>query len=80
VRAHAENRKPFVMAMVDLDDFKDINDVHGHQVGDRALLAAVQRLGSCVRTTDFLARYGGDEAELLEPLAVYRAFANGMLT
>jgi diguanylate cyclase len=59
--AHKENRTPFILAMLDLDNFKQINDTHGHQVGDRVLLCAAQWFGKYVRQSDFLARYGGEE-------------------
>ena len=61
VGIHKQNGKPFVVAMLDLDNFKQINDTHGHQVGDRILLSAAQRFGKHVRSSDFLARYGGEE-------------------
>ncbi len=47
--------------LADLDGFKTINDVHGHTVGDQLLAAAALRLKECVRETDTVARYGGDE-------------------
>src|SRR5262249_51029211 len=56
-----ESRQPFVVAMFDLDNFKQINDTHGHQVGDRVLLCAAQWFGKYVRACDFLGRYGGEE-------------------
>jgi diguanylate cyclase len=61
VSAHKETGKPFVLAMLDLDNFKQINDTHGHQVGDRVLLCAAQWFGKYVRGSDFLGRYGGEE-------------------
>src|SRR6266852_6852486 len=61
VTAHKETRKPFVLAILDLDDFKQINDTHGHQLGDRVLLCAAQWFGKYVRGSDFLGRYGGEE-------------------
>ena len=61
VAAHKETRKPFVLAMLDLDNFKQVNDTHGHQVGDRVLLCAAQWFGKYVRGSDFLGRYGGEE-------------------
>ena len=61
VTAHKENGKSFVLAMLDLDSFKAINDSHGHQVGDRVLFCAAQWFGKYVRSSDFLARYGGEE-------------------
>jgi diguanylate cyclase len=58
---------PLCLAMLDLDHFKDFNDHNGHQAGDRLLkqVAAAWRLA--VRTTDLLARYGGEELGLLLP-------------
>jgi len=52
--------KPFVLAMLDLDDFKQINDTHGHQLGDRVLLCAAQWFGKYVRGSDFLDGTGGE--------------------
>jgi diguanylate cyclase len=61
VAAYKENRKQFVLAMLDLDNFKLLNDTHGHQIGDRVLLCAAQWFGKYVRAGDFLGRYGGEE-------------------
>ena len=47
--------------MVDLDDFKDVNDSHGHLVGDQVLIAVARRLEEVARTADTLCRFGGDE-------------------
>lgn len=52
---------------LDMDHFKDINDLHGHHVGDAVLVEVTQRLKDCVRESDSVARLGGDEfAVLLE--------------
>jgi len=47
--------------MIDLDDFKGVNDAHGHAVGDQLLVALAQRLASVTRSADTLCRFGGDE-------------------
>ena len=66
----ARRRERIGLLMLDLDDFKGVNDRFGHHVGDRALTAAASRLLSCVREVDTPARLGGDEfAILLEGVA-----------
>ncbi|MBS9403274.1 sensor domain-containing diguanylate cyclase [Halomonas sp. TRM85114] len=49
------------VAFIDLDGFKAINDEHGHDLGDRLLIAIARSLESGMRTADFVSRYGGDE-------------------
>lgn len=56
-----EERKQFYVVFLDLDGFKEVNDCHGHEVGDWVLQMVAQRLRKCLREDDFLARYGGDE-------------------
>jgi diguanylate cyclase len=54
-----------VLGIADIDNFKSINDTHGHPVGDRVILATAQWLQSLARDADFVARYGGEEFAVL---------------
>jgi diguanylate cyclase (GGDEF)-like protein len=53
--------EPLVALMIDLDHFKEINDVHGHALGDRVLADLAQSCREQVRADDIAGRYGGDE-------------------
>ena len=59
--------RTFSLAMIDLDNFKRVNDDFGHAVGDKVLKVLATCLSENVRNTDFLARFGGDEFALLMP-------------
>ena len=54
-------RDPLACAMIDIDQFKEINDSHGHDVGDAVLKEVSRRIRSVVREIDVVTRYGGDE-------------------
>jgi diguanylate cyclase (GGDEF)-like protein len=53
--------KSFSAILIDLNNFKSINDTFGHDIGDNALEIAAKLIKSCLRQNDFIARYGGDE-------------------
>jgi diguanylate cyclase (GGDEF)-like protein/PAS domain S-box-containing protein len=65
----------FALHYIDLDRFKDVNDGHGHAVGDRVLQIAARRMESVLRSTDTVARIGGDEFVVLQPGAHDRSGA-----
>ncbi|MEZ5417551.1 MAG: GGDEF domain-containing protein [Vicinamibacterales bacterium] len=56
---------PFTLALIDLDDFKSVNDRYGHAAGDEALRFAAARLREAFRDGDIIARYGGEEFAVL---------------
>jgi diguanylate cyclase (GGDEF)-like protein len=58
---------PWAVALLDLDNFKGINDTHGHLVGDEVLKVAAQLCRTAVREVDSVARYGGEEFMVLFP-------------
>lgn len=64
INTFAKKRK-FSGIMIDINDFKRINDNFGHDIGDKALMVTGELLKSSIRTNDFVARYGGDEFVLI---------------
>ncbi|HLF73646.1 MAG TPA: sensor domain-containing diguanylate cyclase [Anaerolineales bacterium] len=65
VQAARRNNYSFAVIMMDLDGFKAVNDTYGHSIGDDVLRTIFTQMARGVRTTDFLARYGGDELTLI---------------
>jgi diguanylate cyclase (GGDEF)-like protein len=61
------DESPLALLILDLDDFKGVNDRHGHQVGDAVLCEAAARAQAILRSTDSLARIGGDEFAVIAP-------------
>ncbi len=72
-RYHSEARRsertaqPLCLVLIDIDDFKRLNDVHGHSAGDKVLAGVAEVMNAQVRETDYLARYGGEEFAMLLP-------------
>ena len=60
-------RRPLSLIMVDIDHFKEVNDTHGHQVGDEVLRLFSERLTKSVRSKDLASRYGGEEFLIAMP-------------
>lgn len=65
IRAYAGAKdtpvRDLVFYLIDLDDFKEVNDLYGHDAGDRVLVEAVRRIHSAIRVSDVLMRWGGEE-------------------
>ncbi len=65
LRRSARHGRPVAVLFMDLDDFKSVNDAHGHPVGDRLLVDVAMRLEMSLRPGDTAARFGGDEFAIL---------------
>jgi diguanylate cyclase (GGDEF)-like protein len=62
-------RRELACLMIDLDDFKTYNDIHGHLIGDVALKQVAATISQCVRETDIVVRFGGEEFIVIMPEA-----------
>ncbi len=67
IRRHQRTERPLAFLMLDIDHFKQVNDLHGHPTGDRALRAVAETCAETVRGTDKVGRLGGEEFALLLP-------------
>jgi len=61
IQYHSSSSSIFAVLMLDIDNFKDINDIYGHEIGDKLLKIMAERIQKTIRSTDFVARFGGDE-------------------
>lgn len=61
------NKRPLCLVMVDINNFKQVNDRYGHLMGDYVLAEMARIFRSCVRGSDYIVRYGGDEFLLILP-------------
>jgi len=60
-----ENNEKFTAIMIDLDGFKTINDTYGHVYGDKVMSLIAKTISKCIRNTDYIGRFGGDEFLLI---------------
>lgn len=77
-RLFKRNGHGHALLMIDIDHFKSVDDVHGHQTGDEVLRQVAQILVDTLRTTDFVARYGGEEFAVLIPDTTDAGVARGV--
>ncbi len=61
IRRSERNKSAISVAMIDLDDFEDVNDTYGHPAGDKVLRRVAKKLQEIIREYDIIGRYGGDE-------------------
>jgi len=67
LRRCCRSQESFGLLLIDVDEFKSINDTFGHQAGDRCLKEIASSIKFCLRKSDFLARYGGEEIIVILP-------------
>jgi diguanylate cyclase (GGDEF)-like protein len=68
LKAALRNKTRFIVACIDLQNFKTVNDTYGHQIGDQVLAGVAERMSKVLRNADTLARIGGDEFFALLPI------------
>lgn len=64
---HSRFPRPITLAYIDIDNFKNVNDAHGHAAGDELLIDSAKKMEDAVRSIDSVGRLGGDEFALLLP-------------
>jgi len=73
LRAHQQGSEPasrdLIFYLIDIDNFKQVNDLYGHDAGDRVLVETARRIGSVIRAADVLLRWGGEEFLVISRLA-----------
>jgi diguanylate cyclase (GGDEF)-like protein/PAS domain S-box-containing protein len=72
------NKIGVAVMFIDLDDFKQVNDEMGHEVGDEVLKQTAARIMACLRESDTIARFGGDEFLVLLPMTTSREAVAGV--
>jgi diguanylate cyclase (GGDEF)-like protein len=65
ITLHERDKQPMSLVILDLDDFKKVNDAHGHIIGDEVLKKLAATMQTRIRASDYLYRYGGDEFLIL---------------
>lgn len=73
------NKRPLTLLNIDINDFKSINDTHGHAAGDAVLIQVADMLRNCCRESDLLARVGGDEFLVLFPDTAMGPWLEGLI-
>lgn len=64
---YSRNRKPFTLIIADIDNFKNVNDTHGHDCGDYVLNSLAQKISAKLRKVDCIIRWGGEEFLIILP-------------
>lgn len=78
LEATQRTSEPFALYFIDIDDFKMVNDTHGHDAGDEVLIAVAEALTRGTRGSDLVGRWGGDEFMIVAPGTATEASAKGL--
>ncbi len=66
-RRYIADKSPFSFLLIDVDNFKNVNDTYGHAVGDKVIVAVAEKLKECIGQSGIIGRFGGDEFIILVP-------------